>query len=62
MIVALDYSINNGFCTEASYPYYSGETGSRGDCQADSCVKDSFTISGMTNIMGTGNLENNIAK
>jgi len=53
---ALNWSASNGFCTEESYPYYSGETGARGTCQSSSCTKDSFTISGQNSVRGTAAL------
>jgi len=42
MYDAMDYFASAGICTESSYPY----TAQDGTCQASSCTKDSFTISG----------------
>jgi len=60
MSMALMYSSNNGFCSEASYPYVSGETGSRETCKDSSCDKDSFTISGFRQLRGVANLEEDL--
>jgi len=46
-----------GICTEASYPYTSGTTGSTGTCQGtSSCTVDSFTIRGYSTISGLSGL------
>jgi len=58
---ALNYSASNGFCSEASYPYFSGTTGSGGACQESSCTFDSFTIAGYTTANGATNLANALA-
>lgn len=58
---ALNYSANNGFCTEATYPYTSGTTGAKGTCFESQCTFDSFTISGYNTANGATNLANALA-
>jgi hypothetical protein len=40
------YFHDKGICTESSYPY----KGKDGTCADSSCTKDSFTISGYTDV------------
>lgn len=47
--------MENGICTEESYPYVSGN-GSEPACEQDSCTMDSFTLGGFTPITGTSAL------
>jgi len=50
------YYADNGICTEASYPYVSGN-GSNPACRQSSCTMDSFAITGRTWFAGESQLK-----
>jgi C1A family cysteine protease len=53
MDYGFEYFVSNGICTESSYAY----TAKDGTCAVSSCTKDSFTISGYTDVSGTSALQ-----
>jgi C1A family cysteine protease len=53
MDYGFEYFRDKGICTESSYPYVAQDR----SCAVSSCTKDSFTISGYTDISGTSALQ-----